>query len=71
MIQAGVQSYFAVLQAQDFVAQKQAGIITIPYMSIGTFGTGLSTQYRFGLAMSTKPKGVIIATWFNGECINA
>ena len=29
-------------------------------MSIGTFGTGLSTQYRFGLALSTKPKGVIM-----------
>ena len=59
-MQAGVQSYFAVLQAQDVIAQKQAGIITNPYMSIGTFGTGLSTQYRFGLALSTKPKGVIM-----------
>ncbi len=56
-MQAGVQSYFAVLQAQDFVAQKQAGIITNPYMS---FGTGLSTQYRYDIAMSTKPKGVIM-----------
>ena len=60
IMQAGVQSYFAVLQAQDVIAQKQAGIITNPYMSIGTFGTGLSTQYRFGLALSTKPKGVIM-----------
>lgn len=60
IMQARVQSYFAVLQAQDVIAQKQAGIITNPYMSIGTFGTGLSTQYRFGLALSTKPKGVIM-----------
>ncbi len=60
IMQAGVQSYFAVLQAQDVIAQKQAGIITNPYMSFGTFGTGLSTQYRFGLALSTKPKGVIM-----------
>ena len=60
MIQAGVQSYFAVLQAQDVIAQKQAGIITNPYMSFGTFWTGLSTQYRYGIAMSTKPKGVIM-----------
>ncbi|WP_410472865.1 hypothetical protein ACGTJS_03845 [Faucicola mancuniensis] len=60
IMQAGVQSYFAVLQAQDVIAQKQAGIITNPYMSIGTFGTGLSTQYRFGLAINTKPKGVIM-----------
>lgn len=59
-MQSGVQSYFAVLQAQDVIAQKQAEIITNPYMSIGTFGTGLSTQYRFGLALSTKPKGVIM-----------
>ena len=29
-------------------------------MSFGTFGTGLSTQYRYGIAMSTKPKGVIM-----------
>lgn len=60
IMQAGVQSYFAVLQAQDVIAQKQAGIITNPYMSFGTFGTGLSTQYRYGIAMSTKPKGVIM-----------
>ena len=60
IMQAAVQSYFAVLQAQDVIAQKQAGIITNPYMSIGTFGTGLSTQYRFGLALNTKPKGVIM-----------
>ncbi|WP_019520166.1 transglutaminase-like domain-containing protein, partial [Faucicola boevrei] len=60
IMQAGVQSYFAVLQAQDVIAQKQAGIITNPYMSIGTFGTGLSTQYRYGIAINTKPKGVIM-----------
>ena len=29
-------------------------------MSFGTFWTGLSTQYRYGIAMSTKPKGVIM-----------
>lgn len=40
MIQAGVQSYFAINQAQDTIAAKQHGnVIKTPFLSYGSFAT--------------------------------
>ncbi|WP_152411755.1 hypothetical protein [Moraxella macacae] len=58
MMQAGVQSYFAINQAQDTIAQKQTNIITNPYMSIGTFSTKMRTDYRYGIATRITPVGM-------------
>ena len=60
ILQAGVQSYFAVNQTQDKISQKQAGVVTSPKMSFGTFSTNLKTDYRFGIAMRVKPSGVMM-----------
>lgn len=57
-LQANVQSYFAINDAQANIAQKQANIITNSYMSIGTFSTKMRTDYRYGIATKVTPVGL-------------
>ena len=57
-LQANVQSYFAINDAQANIAQKQADIITNSYMSIGTFSTKMRTDYRYGIATRVTPVGL-------------
>ncbi len=43
MLQADVQSYFAVLQTQDVIAAKQHGnVLKSPFMAYGSFATCIS-----------------------------
>ena len=60
ILQAGVQSYYAVNDAQDIVAQKQAGIVQYPFLTYGTFSTNLTPEYRYGLPFAVKMGGVVM-----------
>ena len=59
MIQAGVQSYFAINQAQDTIAAKQHGnVIKQPFMSFGSFATYVHPTQRYGIIFGASPKGM-------------
>ncbi|WP_227430320.1 hypothetical protein [Psychrobacter sp. I-STPA6b] len=60
ILQAGVQSYYAVNDTQDIIAQKQAGIVQYPYLTYGTFSTNLTPEYRYGIPLSVKMGGVVM-----------
>lgn len=59
MMQAGVQSYFALNQVQDDIAAKQVGnMIKDPFMSYGSFATYVHPTQRYGIIFGASPKGV-------------
>ncbi|WP_227430324.1 hypothetical protein [Psychrobacter sp. I-STPA6b] len=55
-----MQSYYAVNDTQDIIAQKQAGIVQYPYLTYGTFSTNLTPEYRYGIPLSVKMGGVVM-----------
>ncbi|ELA09186.1 hypothetical protein MOMA_02235 [Moraxella macacae 0408225] len=59
ILQAGVQSYFAINQAQDTIAAKQHGnVIKQPFMSYGSFATYIHPNQRYGIIFGGSPKGM-------------
>lgn len=59
MMQAGVQSYFAINQVQDNIAAQQIGnVIKNHYMSYGSFATYVHPTQRYGIIFGASPKGV-------------
>ena len=59
MIQAGLQSYFAINQAQDTIAAKQHGnVIKTPFLSYGSFATYVHPTQRYGIIFGASPKGM-------------
>jgi hypothetical protein len=60
ILQAGVQSYYAVNDTQDIIAQKQAGVVQYPFLTYGTFSTNLTPEYRYGLPLAVKMGGVVM-----------
>ncbi|WP_227430323.1 hypothetical protein [Psychrobacter sp. I-STPA6b] len=49
ILQAGVQSYFAINDVQDHIAQMQADVVQNRFMSYGTFHTYLHPTQRYGI----------------------
>lgn len=59
MIQAGVQSYFAINDAQDTIAEKQSqNIVANRFMSYGTFHTFVKPTMRYGVVFGGTFKGM-------------
>ncbi len=59
MLQAVVQSYFAINDAQDTIAQQQhKNIIQNRYMSFGTFHTFIKPNMRFGMIFGGNMTGM-------------
>ena len=59
MIKAGVQSYFAINDAQDTIAEKQSqNIVANRFMSYGTFHTFVKPTMRYGVVFGGTFKGM-------------
>lgn len=59
MMQAGVQSYFAINQAQDAIAAKQHGnVLKSPFMAYGSFATYIHPNKRYGIIFGGNFKGM-------------
>lgn len=61
MMQAGVQSYFAINQAQDAIAAKQHGnVLKSPFMAYGSFATYIHPNQRYGIIFGGNFKGMMM-----------
>jgi transglutaminase-like putative cysteine protease len=60
MLQAVVQSYFALNDTQDDIAGSQANITKNPYMSFGTFSTNVQGVYSWGVLRQAKLTGMMM-----------
>lgn len=60
MLQATIQSYFAITQTQSEIAQRQAKVVEYPYMSFGTFSTNLMAVERYGIPFKVKAQGLMM-----------
>ena len=59
MLQATLQSYFAINQAQDTIAAKQHGnVIKTLFLSYGSFATYVHPTQRYGIIFGASPKGM-------------
>ena len=54
VLQAGIQSYFAVNDTQGVIAGAQSNIETLPNMSVGSFGTSIEPNMAYGIALSAR-----------------
>lgn len=59
-LQAGVQSYFGMNEAQDHIAEQQAGMVGNAYFSFGTFSTTIQPNVRYGITLSASLKGMMM-----------
>lgn len=60
-IQAGVQSYFAINQAQDVISSKQHGnVLKSPFMAYGSFATYIHPNQRYGIIFGGSFKGMMM-----------
>lgn len=55
-----MQSYYAINDTEDIIAQNQAGIVQYPYLTYGTFSTNLTPITRYGLPLAVKMGGVVM-----------
>lgn len=60
ILQAGVQSYFGMNEAQDHIAEQQAGMMGNAYFSFGTFSTSIQPNVRYGITLSASLKGMMM-----------
>mgnify|MGYP001268975973 CR=1 FL=1 len=60
ILQAGVQSYFAINQTQSEIASRQAGLVDMPYMSFGSFATHFTVVDRYGMPWQVSPKSMMM-----------
>ncbi|MBJ9738950.1 transglutaminase domain-containing protein [Acinetobacter oleivorans] len=60
ILQAVVQSYFSLNNAQDDVQEGQSGIIKNSFMSFGTFSTSLQGVYSWGVLRTAKFAGMVM-----------
>ncbi|STZ09560.1 Uncharacterised protein [Moraxella caprae] len=61
MANAGVQSYFAINQAQDVIAAKQHGnVLKSPFMAYGSFATYIHPNQRYGIIFGGSFKGMMM-----------
>lgn len=60
MLQAVVQSYFGLNDAQDEIQEGPSGIINSSFMSFGTFSTSLQGVYSWGVLRTAKFAGMVM-----------
>ncbi len=60
MLQATVQSYFAINEQQDKLLASQSNIVQNYHLSFGTVSSNLTTDYTFGLPWRTRSTGVMV-----------
>jgi hypothetical protein len=60
ILQAGVQSYFALNDAQDRIAQSHANIVQHRMMSFGTFCTYIQPKRTYGLTTAARLTGMMM-----------
>jgi transglutaminase-like putative cysteine protease len=60
ILQAGVQSYFALNDAQDRIAQSSANIVQNRMMSFGTFCTYVQPKQVYGLTTAGRLSGMMM-----------
>ena len=60
MLQAVVQSYFSLNDAQDDIQERPSGVINNAFMSFGTFSTSLQGVYSWGVLRSAKFAGMVM-----------
>ncbi len=58
ILQANVQSYFAVNDAQDYLATANSGIVANRHLSFGTFQTYIQPNQRYGISLGGKMAGL-------------
>lgn len=60
ILQAVVQSYFSLNNAQDEVQERQSKVIKNSFMSFGTFSTSLQGIYSWGVLRTAKFAGMVM-----------
>ncbi|OTU44260.1 hypothetical protein CAT37_09495 [Acinetobacter pittii] len=60
MLQAVVQNYFGLNDAQDKIQERPFGIINNSFMSFGTFSTSLQGVYSWGVLRTAKFAGMVM-----------
>jgi hypothetical protein len=55
-----VFNYFAMNDLQDDIAAKSSGVLSYRLPSYGTFSSGLTTQYWFGMPRTVSFSGLIM-----------
>ena len=58
ILQANVQSYFAVNDAQDYLATANSSIVANRHLSFGTFQTYIQPNQRYGISLGGKMAGL-------------
>lgn len=60
LLQAVVQSYFSLNDAQDEIQERQSEVIKNSFMSFGTFSTSLQGVYNWGVLRTAKLAGMMM-----------
>ncbi len=60
ILQAGVQSYFAVNDTQDYIAVKHSRVVAHRQLAFGTSYTDLTPNQRYGLTLVAKLSGMMM-----------
>ena len=60
MLQAVVQSYFSLNDAQDDIQERQSDIINHSFMSFGTFSTSIQGVYSWGVLRTAQFTGMVM-----------